>query len=100
MDEVIFEEFKGTGNSEVLMTRKLSNRRTFPAFDLANSGTRRDDLLQTKEEGNKVWVIQKFLATMNLVEGMEFLIDKMRKFKTNDEFMESINKKEDDKKND
>jgi transcription termination factor Rho len=98
MDEVIFEEFKGTGNMEMNMTRKLSNRRTYPAFDLANSGTRRDDLLQSEDDLNKVWVLQKFLATMNTVEGMEFLIDKMRKFKTNDEFMESINKKQDDKK--
>jgi transcription termination factor Rho len=93
MDEVIYEEFKGTGNMEMHMTRKLSNRRTYPAFDLLMSGTRRDDLLQTEEDLNKVWVVQKFLAAMNTIEGMEFLIDKMKKLKTNREFLESINKK-------
>jgi transcription termination factor Rho len=93
MDEVIFEEFKGTGNMEMHMTRKLSNRRIFPAFDLLVSGTRRDDLLHTEEDLNKVWVMQKFLSGMNTIEGMEFLIDKMKKFKTNREFLESINKK-------
>jgi transcription termination factor Rho len=92
MDEVIFEEFKGTGNMEMNMTRKLSNRRVFPAFDLLVSGTRRDDLLLTEDELNKVWVLQKFLATMNVIEGMEFLIDKMKKFKTNAESLDSINK--------
>jgi len=99
MDEVIYEEFKGTGNMEIHMTRKLSNRRTFPAFDLPMSGTRRDDLLLTEEELNKVWVMQKFLSTMNTVEGMEFLIEKMRKFKTNREFLDSINKKTAEKTN-
>lgn len=93
MDEVIFEEFKGTGNMEMHMTRKLSNRRIFPAFDILVSGTRRDDLLLSEEELNKVWVLQKFLSGMNTVEGMEFLIDKMKKFKTNREFLDSINKK-------
>lgn len=93
MDEVIYEEFKGTGNMEMHMTRKLSNRRTYPAFDLLMSGTRRDDLLQTEDDLNKVWVLQKFLATMNTIEGMEFLIEKMKKLKTNREFLESINKK-------
>ncbi len=92
MDEVIFEEFKGTGNMEMNMTRKLSNRRIFPAFDLLVSGTRRDDLLHTEENLNKVWILQKFLSTMNVIEGMEFLIDKMNKFKSNKEFMDSINK--------
>ncbi|HLJ30914.1 MAG TPA: transcription termination factor Rho [Candidatus Babeliales bacterium] len=93
MDEVIFEEFKGTGNMEMNMTRKLSHRRIFPAFDLLVSGTRRDDLLLSDEELNKVWVLQKLLSTMNTVEGMEFLIDKMKKTKTNSEFLESINKR-------
>ncbi len=93
MDEVIYEEFKGTGNMEMHMTRKLSNRRIYPAFDLLMSGTRREDLLHTPENLNKVWVLQKFLATMNTVEGMEFLIDKMRKHKTNEEFLDSINKR-------
>ncbi len=93
MDEVIYEEFKGTGNMEMHMTRKLANRRVYPAFDLLVSGTRRDELLQTEDVLNKVWVMQKFLATMNAIESMEFLIDKMKKHKTNEEFLESINKK-------
>jgi transcription termination factor Rho len=93
MDEVIFEEFKGTGNMEIHMTRKLSHRRTYPAFDLLVSGTRRDELLHSPEDLNKVWILQKFLGTMNTIEGMEFLIDKMKKTKTNREFLDSINKK-------
>lgn len=90
MDEVIYEEFKGTGNMEMHMTRKLANRRTYPAFDLAMSGTRRDDLLQSEEDLKKVWILQKFLSTMNTVEGMEFLIDKMKKTKNNREFIDSM----------
>lgn len=93
MDEVIYEEFKGTGNMEMHMTRKLSNRRIYPSFDLLMSGTRREDLLLPEEDLNKVWVLQKFLATMNTVEGMEFLLEKMKKTKNNREFFESINKK-------
>jgi len=93
MDEVIYEEFKGTGNMEMHMTRKLSNRRIFPAFDLLISGTRRDDLLHSAEDLNRVWVLQKFLSTMNVIEGMEFLIDKMKRFKINREFIDSINKR-------
>ncbi len=93
MDEVIFEEFKGTGNMEMNMTRKLSNRRIFPAFDLAISSTRRDDLLHSEDVLKKVWILQKFLSTMNIFEGMEFLLDKMKKSKTNEEFLESINKR-------
>ena len=90
MDEVIYEEFKGTGNMEIHMSRKLSNRRIYPAFDLLVSGTRRDDLLHTEAELNKVWVLQKFFAAMISVEGMEFLIDKMKKHKTNEEFLEAF----------
>ncbi|HZW61946.1 MAG TPA: transcription termination factor Rho, partial [Candidatus Babeliales bacterium] len=93
MDEVIYEEFKGTGNMEMHMTRKLSNRRVYPAFDLLQSGTRRDDLLLGEEELNKVWVLQKFLSTMNTIEGMEFLIEKMKKTKTNKDFLDTMNKK-------
>lgn len=93
MDEVIYEEFKGTGNMEMHMSRKLANRRLFPAFDLLISGTRREDLLLTSDELNKAWILRKFLATMNTIEGMEFLIDKMKKHKTNTEFFESIQKK-------
>lgn len=93
MDEVIFEEFKGTGNMELHLTRKLSNRRTYPAFDLIPSGTRREDLLLTDEELNHSWVLHKFLSTMNIVEGMEFLIDKMKHTKTNEEFFATMSKK-------
>ncbi len=93
MDEVIYEEFKGTGNMEMHMTRKLSNRRVYPAFDLLVSGTRREELLLPEAELNKVWIMQKFLASMNVTEGMEFLIDKMKKHKTNEEFFDAINKK-------
>jgi transcription termination factor Rho len=93
MDEVIYEEFKGTGNMELHLTRKLSNRRTFPAFDLIPSGTRREDLLLTEEELNHSWVLHKFLSTMNVVEGMEFMIDKMKHTKTNEEFFATMSKK-------
>lgn len=93
MDEVIFEEFKGTGNMEIHMSRKLSNLRIFPAFDLLLSGTRREELLLSEAELNKVRILRKFLSTMNTVEGMEVLIDRMKKTKTNEEFLESMNKK-------
>jgi transcription termination factor Rho len=93
MDEVIYEEFKGTGNMELHMSRKLANRRLFPAFDLLMSGTRREELLLPEDELNKSWILRKFLSTMNTLEGMEFLIDKMKKHKTNTEFFESIQKK-------
>ncbi len=93
MDEVIYEEFKGTGNMEMHMTRKLANRRIYPSLDILTSGTRRDDLLQDPDVLKKVWVLQKFLGTMNQTEGMEFLIEKMKKYKTNEEFLDSINKK-------
>ncbi len=95
MDEVIYEEFKGTGNMEMHMNRKLSNRRVYPAFDLMMSGTRRDDLLHDAEDLNKVWVLQKFLSSMNTSEGMEFLIEKIKKTKTNREFLDIMNKKAD-----
>lgn len=88
MDEVIYEEFKGTGNMEMHLNRKLANRRIYPAFDLLVSGTRRDELLQGEDNLKRVWVLQKFLSSMNTAEAMEFLIDKMKKAKTNDEFFE------------
>jgi transcription termination factor Rho len=93
MDEVIFEEFKGTGNMEINLNRKLANRRLFPAFDLPVSGTRREELLLSKDVLNKAWGLRQFLSTMNIIEGMEFLIDKVKKYKTNAEFLESIQKK-------
>jgi len=93
MDEVIYEEFKGTGNMEIHMNRKISNRRTFPAFDLHNSGTRREELLLSEATMNRVWILRKFLSPMNPVDGIEFLNEKIRKYKTNEEFLESMNKK-------
>ncbi|MBD3231868.1 transcription termination factor Rho [Candidatus Dependentiae bacterium] len=93
MDEVIFEEFKGTGNMEIHLTRKLSNRRIYPAFDLQSSGTRREELLLHEDGVKKMWVLQKLLGTMNTVEGMEFLIDKIKKTKTNEEFWKLMSKK-------
>ena len=93
MDEVIFEEFKGTGNMEINLTRKLSNKRIYPAYDLQMSGTRREELMLNEEEVNNLWVLQKFVGTMNTVEGMEFLIDKVAKTKTNQEFLDQMLKK-------
>ena len=93
MDEVIYEEFKGTGNMEIHLSRKLANRRIYPAFDLLISSTRRSELLLDEAELKRSWILQKFLATMNTAEAMEFVIDKMRKFKTNAEFFDSMNKK-------
>jgi transcription termination factor Rho len=93
MDEVIFEEFKGTGNMEIHLTRKLSNKRIFPAFDLQMSGTRREDLMLKDDEIKNLWVLQKFISTMSTTEGVEFLIDKMRKTKSNQEFWDMMLKK-------
>lgn len=88
MDDVIYEEFKGTGNMEVHLTRKLSNRRTYPAFDVHHSGTRRDDLLVGESVLNNMWILQRFISTMNTIESIEFLIEKVSKTKTNKEFWE------------
>ncbi len=93
MDEVIFEEFKGTGNMEMHLSRKLANLRIFPAFDLLMSGTRREELLLSEAELNRVRILRKFLSTMNTTEGMEILIDKIKKSKTNEEFLDSMSKK-------
>lgn len=92
MDEVIFEEFKGTGNMELHLDRRLVERRTFPAIDVNKSGTRREDLLLTKEEQNKVWILRRFLSNMNAVDAMEFLLDKMKGTKTNKDFLDSMGK--------
>jgi len=94
MDEVIFEEFKGTGNMEIHLSRKMATLRVFPSFDLPSSGTRREELLLSKVELNRVHILRKFLSTMNMVEGMEFLIDRIKKTKTNEEFLESMNRKQ------
>jgi transcription termination factor Rho len=90
MDEVIFEEFKGTGNMEIVLDRRLSDRRIFPAIDINRSGTRKEELLLEPEVLNKLWVLRKFLNDMNAVEAMEFLIDKMRKTRSNGEFLKSM----------
>ncbi|MFC2107811.1 transcription termination factor Rho, partial [Bacteroidota bacterium] len=91
MDEVIFEEFKGTGNMELQLDRKLSNKRIYPAIDITASSTRRDDLLLDKENMQRIWVMRNYLADMNPLEAMEFLKDKMRFTNTNEEFLISMN---------
>jgi len=91
MDEVIFEEFKGTGNMELQLDRKISNRRIFPAIDLTASSTRRDDLLLSKEMLSRLWVLRKHLADMNPVEAMEFLQNQINKTQSNEEFLVSMN---------
>ncbi len=91
MDEVIFEEFKGTGNNEIVLDRKLSDRRVFPAMDVNRSGTRKEELLQDAEELNRVWIIRKLLSDLTPVEAMEFLMEKMRGTKSNKEFLKSMN---------
>jgi len=90
MDEVIFEEFKGTGNMEIVLDRRLADRRIFPAIDINRSGTRKEELLLTKKELSRVWVLRKLLNEMNPIEAMEFLLDKMRSTKTNDDFLDSM----------
>jgi len=91
MDEVIFEEFKGTGNSELHLDRKLSDRRIFPAIDINKSGTRKEELLLDEEELNKLWVLRKALASMSATEAMELLVEKMRATKNNKAFFKAMN---------
>ncbi|MGK0387022.1 MAG: transcription termination factor Rho [Patiriisocius sp.] len=91
MDEVIFEEFKGTGNMELQLDRKISNRRIFPAVDLTSSSTRRDDLLLDEKTIQRMWVLRKYLADMNPVEAMEFINDRIKNTRSNDEFLISMN---------
>ncbi len=90
MDEVIFEEFKGTGNSEIHLDRKLMEKRIFPCMDINKSGTRKEDLLMKKEDLNRLWILRKVLAPMNVVDSMEFLLDKMRSTKTNVDFLKGM----------
>ena len=92
MDEVIFEEFKGTGNSEIVLDRKLSDKRIYPAMDITKSGTRKEDLLYDKGELAKVWMLRKILNPMGAMDAMEFLLDKMKETKSNEEFFERMNK--------
>ena len=90
MDEVIFEEFKGTGNMELHLDRRIADRRVFPAFDLIRSGTRKEELLLPKNILNRVWILRRLLQEMNPVDAMEFIIGKIRKTETNQEFLESM----------
>lgn len=91
MDEVIFEEFKGTGNSEIILDRKLSDKRTFPAIDITKSGTRKEELLVDKATLSKMWVLRRILMPMGAIDGMEFLLDKLRLTKNNADFFASMN---------
>jgi len=92
MDEVIFEEFKGTGNAEIVLDRKLSDKRVFPAIDINKSGTRKEELLVSdKSELSKMWVLRRILNPMGTVEAMEFLVDKLKYSKTNSDFFNSMN---------
>ncbi len=91
MDEVIFEEFKGTGNMELQLDRKLANKRVFPAIDIPASGTRREDLLMSKDELNRVWVLRRFMNDMSATEAMEFLKDRIKGTKDNEEFLLAMN---------
>jgi len=90
MDEVIFEEFKGTGNNEIHLDRKVAEKRVYPAINIKKSGTRREDRLTTEEELKKMWILRKILHPMDEIAAMEFLIDKMKETKTNEEFFESM----------
>jgi transcription termination factor Rho len=92
MDEVIFEEFKGTGNSEIVLDRRLADKRIFPAIDINKSGTRKEELLLDEFTLNRVWILRKILQPMGTVEAMEFLIEKLSRTKTNREFLELMNK--------
>ncbi len=91
MDEVIFEEFKGTGNSEIVLDRKVADKRIFPALDVGKSGTRKEELLVEKDKLTKMWVLRRILMQMGTVDAMEFLLDKMRDSKTNDDFFNTMN---------
>jgi transcription termination factor Rho len=91
MDEVIFEEFKGTGNAELILDRKLSDKRTFPAIDITKSGTRKEELLVDKSVLSKMWVLRRILSPMGTTDAMEFLLDKLKYSKTNSDFFEAMN---------
>ena len=92
MDEVIFEEFKGTGNSEIILDRKVSDKRTFPAIDITKSGTRKEELLVDRATLSKMWVLRRILMPMGAVDAIEFLLDKLRTAKTNQDFFSSMNR--------
>jgi transcription termination factor Rho len=90
MDEVIFEEFKGTGNMEIVLDRKLSDKRIFPAMDVNRSGTRKEELLIDADDLNRIWILRKLLADFNTVDAMEFVLEKMRGTKSNKDFLKSM----------
>jgi transcription termination factor Rho len=91
MDEVIFEEFKGTGNMEINLDRKLSDRRLFPAINIKRSGTRKEEMLLTDEEMQKIWILRKVINSMEDTEIIELLIERMKKSKNNETFLKSMN---------
>ena len=91
MDEVIFEEFKGTGNMELHLDRRLADKRTYPAMDINRSGTRKEDLLLDPAQLQRIWLLRRVLSSMNTVAAMEFLLEKMAETKTNQEFLDSMN---------
>ncbi|MCB9503996.1 MAG: transcription termination factor Rho, partial [Deferribacteres bacterium] len=91
MDDVIFEEFKGTGNMELVLDRRLADRRMFPAIDLNRSGTRKEELLLEEFELNRIWILRKLLANLTSVEAMEFIQSRIRGTKNNRDFLESMN---------
>ncbi len=91
MDDVIFEEFKGTGNMEIVLDRQLVERRIFPAINIQKSGTRKEELLLSEWELNRVWILRRVLTSMSPVEAMEFLLEKLRKYKTNEDFLKAMN---------
>ena len=90
MDEVIFEEFKGTGNSEIHLDRRIAEKRVYPAIGINRSGTRREELLTSPEELQRMWILRKFMHSMDEIEAVEFLLDKLKTTKTNNEFFESM----------
>ena len=92
MDEVIFEEFKGTGNMEIALDRRIADKRVYPAVHINKSGTRREDLLMDPEELQKMWVLRKVVHDMDEIAAVEFLLNKMKDTKTNNEFFESMKK--------
>ncbi len=92
MDEVIFEEFKGTGNMEIVLDRKMANRRIYPTVDMQKSGTRKEDLLLPPDDLNRIWILRKLLSSMNPADAMEFLLDRMRQTQSNEEFFATMNR--------
>jgi transcription termination factor Rho len=92
MDEVIFEEFKGTGNMEINLDRRLVDKRIFPAIDISRSGTRKEELLIEELDLNRIWILRKVLSQMNEVEAVELLIDKLSKTKVNQDFLNAMSK--------